>query len=251
MVTLVEMKIVTRTDGELGAWQVTTTAGDSRNEIKGFDDTTTANRVTLTAALAGLASLKRRCAVELCTDSAILAHGAVSLIPVWNTQPGRSTNFRASIRNQQLWDQLIGVATRHDIHWHWAKPIARKSTKLVGVTTTCKKCASDIVWIPEEGKLIAIDVTGALHATTCKLIAEAAGGTHPEIWGRTPGAGGNAVYAGATAPWNADLGDYSEFTKAELQDTHMCQVFADDETPINFETTSPTTTADNAAQEVA
>jgi len=243
MVTLVEMRIETRAEGTLGAWQLMTTTGDSRKEIKGFDDITSANRLPLTAALAGLSSLRRRCAVELYTASAYLAQGAVSLIPVWNANGGKTTAFRSSVRNEQLWDQLIAVALRHDIHWHWAKPAARKSAKREGVTTACQKCGSDIVWIREDGKRVAVDVTGALHATTCKRIADAVGGTRSEIWGRTPGNGGSAVYAGALAPWDAALSDYREFTTAEMQDALACELIADDATLINFDedTTSPTT----------
>jgi ribonuclease HI len=234
MTALVEMKITTRTAGDLGAWQATATAGDSRQALHGEDAMTTANRVELTAALQGLGILRRRCAVEIYTDSAYLAQGAAALIPVWDTDRDKASAFRASLRNVQLWDQLIAVASRHDIHWHWAKPVgsAKKITRLSSATNVCKKCGGEVVWIREEGKHVAVDVTGSLHALSCKRIAAARGDVRSEIWGRTPGKiavnGASAVYDSAVAPWDESLGEYREFTPDELALAVACDHIAAD-----------------------
>jgi ribonuclease HI len=236
MTTLVEMKITTRSAGDIGAWQVAATAGDSRLALHGEDTMTTANRVELTAALQGLSILRRRCAVEIYTDSAYLAQGAAALIPVWDTDRDKASAFRASLRNVQLWDQLIAVASRHDIHWHWAKPVSTKISGLKDITTACKKCGGAVVWIREEGKHIAVDVTGSVHALSCKRIAASRGEVRSEIWGRTPGKtavnGASMVYAdGAVAPWDASLGDYRDFTDTA---TLGCDYIVADDTKINF-----------------
>ena len=52
-----------------GAWAALLIAGNERKEIYGAEAATTNNRMELMAVIGGLGALKRRCAVQLYTDS--------------------------------------------------------------------------------------------------------------------------------------------------------------------------------------
>jgi ribonuclease HI len=86
-------------------------AGNDRKELQGADTLTTKDRLELAAAIAGLSALKRRCGVELYTESTYLLQAA-SLFQVWKINP------KHQMRNKALWDQIYEVASRHDVNWH-------------------------------------------------------------------------------------------------------------------------------------
>jgi ribonuclease HI len=52
-----------------GGWAALLIAGKERKELSGAESLTTNNRMELMAAISGLSALKRRCSVELYTDS--------------------------------------------------------------------------------------------------------------------------------------------------------------------------------------
>ncbi len=91
-------------------------SGQSR-EASGAEPTTTNNRMELTGAIEGLASLKRRCQVELVTDSQYVAKGLMEWMPKWKAQGWkRRENGRLKpVSNEDLWRQLDELAARHDV----------------------------------------------------------------------------------------------------------------------------------------
>jgi ribonuclease HI len=74
----------------------------------------------LMAAIEALNALKRRCAVELFTDSEYLQKGIQSWLPRWKTRGFRTIDGQA-VKNQELWQKLDEVASRHEVEWKWVK----------------------------------------------------------------------------------------------------------------------------------
>lgn len=86
----------------------------------GGEPATTNNRMELTAALQALAALKRRCEVDLYTDSEYVRRGILEWLPNWK-QRGWRTAARTPVKNADLWQKLDEVCGQHDVKWHWVK----------------------------------------------------------------------------------------------------------------------------------
>jgi ribonuclease HI len=103
-----------------GGWAALLVAGSERKEVSGAEPATTNNRMELKAAIAGLKALKRRCAVQLYTDSKYVLEGATKWLPGWKAR-GWKTAAREPVKNQDLWRELDAAAQTQDIAWHWVK----------------------------------------------------------------------------------------------------------------------------------
>jgi ribonuclease HI len=100
-----------------GKWEAQLTFGDERKYISATDAHQTIHtRGAVLAAVAALGALKRRCAVQLYTDSEYLLEGTVwlrqGLALGWHT--GKKSG---RIRNHDLWGQLRDLAALHSIDW--------------------------------------------------------------------------------------------------------------------------------------
>lgn len=92
-------------------------ASGQTRESSGAEPATTNNRMELTGAIEGLASLKRPCQVELVTDSQYLAKGLIEWLPRWKAQ-GWKRKERGQLKpisNEDLWRRLDDLANRHEI----------------------------------------------------------------------------------------------------------------------------------------
>ena len=103
-----------------GGWAAVLIYRDARREISGSAQNTTNNRMELMAAIEALNALKRPCAVELFTDSEYLRQGIQSWLPRWKTRRFRTVDGQP-VKNQDLWQKLEQVASRHEIHWKWIR----------------------------------------------------------------------------------------------------------------------------------
>lgn len=86
-------------------------------DASGAEPATTNNRMELTGVLEGLASLKRRCTVELVTDSQYVAKGISEWMPRWKAQGWRRKEkgqFKP-VMNVDLWQRLDGLLAGHDV----------------------------------------------------------------------------------------------------------------------------------------
>jgi ribonuclease HI len=181
---LVDLTITTHAIGELGAWHTTLAAGEASTKLRGSDTLTSVDRLALLATIAGLSALRRRCAVELHTTSTYLAQNAVALLPVWNTVGGKTPAFRASVRNERLWDELATVAARHDIHWHCPKALTLKAkqngetatseiwgrTKAAGSTTMYAGLAAP--WLPTLGDYRDFTPADSADGLSCEVLTD-------------------------------------------------------------------------------
>ncbi len=84
-----------------GGWAALLVSRGQRKEVSGAEAATTNNRMELMAAIEGLSALKRRCAVDLYTDSKYVLQGATEWLPNWKAR-GWRTAAREPVKNQDL-----------------------------------------------------------------------------------------------------------------------------------------------------
>src|SRR3546814_11603239 len=71
-------------------------------------------------AIGALAALRRRCRVELSTDSIYVRDGITKWVHGWQKN-GWKTAAKKPVANADLWQRLIAEAARHQIDWLWVK----------------------------------------------------------------------------------------------------------------------------------
>ncbi|NLW55064.1 MAG: ribonuclease HI [Firmicutes bacterium] len=100
-----------------GGWGVVLLYQGRRKELSGGEPNTTNQRMELTAALKGLASLKRPCRVTLYSDSAYLVNAfRQRWFDRWQVN-GWKTTKGTPVENQDLWQELLRLTERHQVEW--------------------------------------------------------------------------------------------------------------------------------------
>ena len=86
-------------------------------DASGAEPGTTNNRMELTGAIEGLASLKRRCVVELVTDSEYVGKGIRDWMPKWKAQGWRRREGKTfkPVVNLDLWQRLDALLDGHEV----------------------------------------------------------------------------------------------------------------------------------------
>ena len=103
-----------------GGWGVLIRWGTKEKEMSGGEPLTTNNRMELTAAIRGLAALKRPCRVVLSTDSRYVMDGLTKWLAGWQRN-GWKTAAKQPVKNADLWQELVAAAAPHRIRWEWVK----------------------------------------------------------------------------------------------------------------------------------
>ena len=103
-----------------GGWGALLRYKGVEKELSGAEPDTTNNRMELMAAIEGLKSLKRTCAVDLYTDSKYVLQGLTEWLPGWKAR-GWKTADKKPVKNQDLWMALDEQVARHHVTWHWVK----------------------------------------------------------------------------------------------------------------------------------
>lgn len=123
---MIDKRVVMYTDGACrgnpgpGGWGVLMSYEGNRKTLKGHEAVTTNNRMELTAVIKGLAALKRKCDVELHTDSKYVLQGINDWIANWKMN-GWKTAAKKPVKNVDLWQKLDAETARHSIEWRWVK----------------------------------------------------------------------------------------------------------------------------------
>jgi len=68
----------------------------------------------------GLEMLRRRCAVQVYTDSQYVQKGISEWIHGWKRRGWRTAD-RKAVKNADLWRRLDDLARGHAIEWHWVR----------------------------------------------------------------------------------------------------------------------------------
>lgn len=120
-------KVLIHTDGACkgnpgrGAYAAVLVCGSHRKEISGGYRLTTNNRMELRAAIAALELLSEPCEVELRSDSKYLVQAIEgNWLSAWQRR-GWITAGKQSVKNQDLWRELMAAMAPHKIHWRWVK----------------------------------------------------------------------------------------------------------------------------------
>ena len=103
-----------------GGWGVVLRFGDREKELFGGEVLTTNNRMELLAVIRGLEALKRRCSVDITTDSQYVKNGITQWIHNWKRN-GWKTAAKKAVKNDDLWRALDLAVQQHDVAWHWVK----------------------------------------------------------------------------------------------------------------------------------
>ncbi len=115
-----------------GGWGYLLRYGDRQKTASGFEPDTTNNRMELTAAVEALSALQKPCRVRLMTDSQYLKNAfTAGWLKNWQRN-GWQTSSKQPVKNKDLWEQLLLLEQRHDLHWSWTKGHAgHKENELV------------------------------------------------------------------------------------------------------------------------
>ena len=103
-----------------GGWAALLVDDGSRHEISGYEPATTNNRMELRAAVEALRALEEPSQVDLHTDSQYLRNGMSEWLARWKRNGWRTAD-RKPVKNVDLWQELDGLAARHDVRWHWVR----------------------------------------------------------------------------------------------------------------------------------
>lgn len=103
-----------------GGWGVILRSGSHEKELYGGEQSTTNNRMELRAAIEGLAALKRSSRVMVTTDSQYVRQGITQWIEGWKRNQWR-TSAKKPVKNQDLWQLLDELTSRHEVTWEWVK----------------------------------------------------------------------------------------------------------------------------------
>lgn len=103
-----------------GGWGALLRMGAHEKELSGSDPDTTNNRMEMMAVIRALEALIEPCRVELYSDSKYVIDGITKWVHGWKKR-GWVNASKKPVRNADLWHELIEVAARHEVTWHWVR----------------------------------------------------------------------------------------------------------------------------------
>jgi len=104
-----------------GGWGVILRYKETEKELSGGAADTTNNRMELTAVIEALALLKESCVVELYSDSKYVIDGlSKGWAKGWQKRGWIKSDKKPAL-NPDLWERLLALTDRHEMHYHWVK----------------------------------------------------------------------------------------------------------------------------------
>ena len=120
-------KVTIYTDGACsgnpgpGGWAAVLQYGDKTRELSGGEAQTTNNRMELTAVISALRALKEPCEVSLYTDSKYVCDAVQKRwVYGWRARGWIKADKKPAL-NVDLWQELLPLVARHEVHYHWVK----------------------------------------------------------------------------------------------------------------------------------
>ena len=104
-----------------GGWGAILSYNGSAKELSGGEDSTTNNRMELTAVIKGLEALKEPCVVELYSYSKYVIDALEKgWAWGWKKRNWVKSDKKPAL-NPDLWDRLLNLTMKHQVHCHWVK----------------------------------------------------------------------------------------------------------------------------------
>ncbi len=103
-----------------GGWGCVIEMNGQTIQLKGFQSSTTNNRMELQAAIAALEYLSKESHIAITTDSQYVRLGITQWIIQWQKNNWRTAN-RKPVKNLDLWQKLLDLTKDKSIDWHWVK----------------------------------------------------------------------------------------------------------------------------------
>ena len=104
-----------------GGWGAILEFMGHEKELSGGEESTTNNRMELTAVIRGLQALKEPCIVELYSDSKYVIDGLQKgWAESWRRRGWVKSDKKPAL-NPDLWGQLLDLAEKHQLRYHWVK----------------------------------------------------------------------------------------------------------------------------------
>lgn len=104
-----------------GGWGAILEYGGAEKELSGGEDSTTNNRMELTAVIRGLEALKEPCTVELYSDSKYVIDALQKgWAKGWRARGWIKSDKKPAL-NPDLWQRLLELTQMHQVHCHWVK----------------------------------------------------------------------------------------------------------------------------------
>ena len=104
-----------------GGWGAILEFMGHEKEISGGEESTTNNRMELTAVIMGLRALKEPCVVELYSDSKYVIDGLQKgWAESWRKKGWVKSDKKPAL-NPDLWGELLDLTEKHTLHYHWVK----------------------------------------------------------------------------------------------------------------------------------
>ena len=104
-----------------GGWGAILEFMGHEKELSGGEANTTNNRMELTAVIRALEALKEPCAVELYSDSKYVIDALEKgWAESWRKRGWIKSDKKPAL-NPDLWDILLNLTQKHEVHYHWVK----------------------------------------------------------------------------------------------------------------------------------
>ena len=104
-----------------GGWGAILEWNGVEKEISGGAPETTNNRMELTGVIRALELLKESCVVELYSDSTYVIDAlSKGWVYGWRKKGWIKSDKKPAL-NVDLWEQLLPLIDRHQVHYHWVK----------------------------------------------------------------------------------------------------------------------------------
>ena len=103
-----------------GGWGALIIYPDIEEEIFGYEENTTNNRMELLAAIKALEAVTGKTDVTIYTDSMYLQQGITNWIKNWMLNI-RKTASKKNVKNSDLWKRLDDLSDTLKVNWSWVK----------------------------------------------------------------------------------------------------------------------------------
>ena len=104
-----------------GGWGAILVAGKHEKEMSGGEASTTNNRMELLGAITAFEALRYPCRVVFTSDSRYVIDGLEKGWAVSWRKKGWIKSDKKPALNPDLWEVLLNLTEKHEMHYHWVK----------------------------------------------------------------------------------------------------------------------------------